>query len=437
MSGLIATTIERGGQVARRALARIVDIRAGEGRAAALSFCYFFCVLAAYYIVRPIRDELGLVYGKAALQWNFLYVFLVMLAAVPLFGWVVSAFARARIVPVIYAFFAANLALFWLLLGIWGQTPALAATIFVWGSVFNLFVISLFWSVMSDLWASEPATRLYGVITAGGTIGAIAGGLIADLAAGALGTRNLLLVSAAFLLAALALAMRLATPASGLERAGAARGTPGGGGVLEGAAQVWRSPYLAMIALGILIGNIVSTYFYLEQATIVPAALADPVQRVQLFARMNYISSVLQIVLQVAATSRMMRRFGVGITAATLPAAAMLGFGALAAWPTVTTIAVIIVAERAIGFAFASPAMRVLYTLVAPAEKYKAQNFIDTVIYRGGDAASAALFAGLKGLGLGLGAIAVVVMPVVAGWLALTLALGRLHDARAAGRGPE
>jgi ATP:ADP antiporter, AAA family len=197
------------------------------------------------------------------------------------------------------------------------------------------------------------------------------------------------------------------------------------------ALQVWKSPYLFQIALAILVANVVSTFFYLEQLKIVGAAITDRATRVQLFARMDLAVSIGTIVLQVLFASLVMNRFGVGIAAGLLPATAILGFLALAVAPVLSVIVVIIVVERAVTFSIASPAMRVLYTLVTPDEKYRAQNFIDTVVFRGGDAISGSMFGVMtKSLGFGAAGVAVISVPLAALWLALCLGLGRMHTER-------
>ena len=417
----------------RAALARLVRIEPGERAGMAWSFVYFLCVLAAYYIVRPVRDEMGVVAGKDGLERIFIYVFLVMLAAVPVFSWIVAHFSRRLVVPVIYLFFIANLIAFRFALGI-GESKLLAQTFFVWASVFNLFTISLFWIVMSEHWNSDQAKRLYGFIAAGGSIGGIAGPYLAQRLVPLIGPDNLLLVSAAFLALALLAALRVRSAfgrtvvADTVAHEEAIRES----GLFEGATQVWRSPYLFQIALAILVANVVSTFFYLEQAGIVGAAIADRGERVQLFARMDLAVSVLTIAIQVLATGPVIQRLGVGLAAGLLPAAAIAGFLALAWAPVLSVIVAIIVIERAITFAIAGPAMRVLYTLVRPEEKYRAQNFIDTVVFRGGDAISGSMFNVMtKGLGLASAGVAAVSIPLALVWLAICIGLGRRHAVQA------
>ena len=296
--------------------------------------------------------------------------------------------------------------------------------------MFNLFVVSLFWSLMSDLWRNDQAKRLYGFIAAGGSAGAFAGPLITQSLVKVLGPNNLLIVSALFLAVAIAAALALRALFAGTaERQG--EDEPIGRGILAGAIAVWRSPYLFQIALWILLGNFVGTFFYLEQSRIVGATLADRTQRVELFARVDLAVSVLTILSQVFLTAPLMRKWGVGAAAAVLPASAAIGLIALGLSPTLAVVVTVLAIERTITFAFANPAIKVLYTLVEPEEKYKAQNFNDTVVFRGGDAASAWVLNGFRAIGWGFGSIVTLTLPAALAWLGLSAALGRQHAARA------
>ena len=414
-----------------RLLARIVKIEHFEIAGALWSFAYFFSVLCAYYILRPVRDEMGVAVGPDGLKWLFVIVFLVMLAAVPVFGWVVTHFARRRIVPVIYGFFIANLAVFWAVFDTGTHGPVAAGAFFVWASIFNLFIVSLFWSLMADLWRNDQAKRLYGFIAAGGTVGAVTGPTITQLLVGVIGPNNLLLVSALLLGFAIAAAVMLRRLFAGVTEHQTEDEPVGRRGLLQGAVAVWRSPYLFRIALWILLANLIGTSFYLEQARIVGETLADRSARVELFARVDLAVSLLTILTQVLVTARVMHRFGVGVSAAALPAWAVLGLLALAFFPTLAVVITVMALERTIAFAIANPAIKVLYTLVEPEEKYKAQNFNDTVVFRGGDATSAWALNGLKSLGVGFAGAMALAVPIALGWAALSLALGRQHAARA------
>ncbi|NOU05895.1 MAG: MFS transporter [Hyphomicrobiaceae bacterium] len=416
------------------ALARVVTAERKEIPALVASFFYFFAVLTAYYIIRPVRDEMGLMLGANKLKDVFIIVFIIMLLAIPLFGWIVSTFERRRVVPTIYGFFILNLLGYWLFLRSGAQTPLIANSFFVWAAVFNLFVISLFWSVMSSTWTSDQAKRLYGFISAGGTIGALTGPAIAQALATTIGRSNMLLVAATFLILALAIALYLQTYIAPSEPATAQKHEPATiRSIFAGALRVWESPYLFRVALWVFLANVISTFFYFEQANIVGAAIENRDLRVQFLARMDFAVSILTIIIQVFLTARIMDKFGLGFSAATLPFAAIIGFIALAISPTLWVIVAIIVIERAVTFSLASPAAKVLYTTLAPDDKYKAQNFIDTVVYRGGDALSGTYFDILmKKFGLGFAGVAVVTIPLAGVWLGLSFVLERMFKERQA-----
>ncbi len=413
-----------------RLLRRVVDVKSGEAAALVASFLFFFAVLTSYYIIRPVRDEMGMMLTKEdgqALHTIFVYVFLVMIAAVPVFGWVMENVPLRLVVPTVYGFFISNLLLFWLILEGRGQSHLVAKLFFIWVSVFNLFVVSMFWSTLSELWRSEEAKRLYGFVAAGGSVGAMTGPLIAQSLVTVVGTDKLLLISAGFLGFGLVLSLALRSLFAGRSRDDEA-GEPRRSGILAGASMVWNSPYLMGIALWVLLANLILTYFYLEQARIVGAAIVDRAARVQILARVDLAVSVLTIGLQLFMTGRVMSKLGLGLAIACVPLVAIGGFIGLAIAPVVGVILAIMVAERSLGFAFANPAARVLWTAVDREAKYKAQSFVDTVVFRAGDAGSGWVFGTLsKTLGLGGAAIAFVTVPFAIGWLMLSLKLALMH----------
>lgn len=423
-----------------RWLARVVAVRPGETRALCWSFGYFFCLLAGYYVLRPLRDEMGIAGGVRNLPWLFTATFLAMLAAVPVFGAVVAQLPRRRFIPLVYHFFVANIAIFWLLLTFDVTKVQVARVFFVWISVFNLFAVSVFWSFMADLFASEQGKRLFGFIAAGGSAGALLGPALTVGLAVPLGPVNLLVVAMLLLEAAVLCATRLETAASQLksEVSSPAAAEPSappeaaglGGGWLAGIAMLLRSPYLAGIALWVALLSLAGTFLYFQQANIVAAASDDPAVRTRIFASIDLAIAILTILVQCLATGRLITRFGAGPAAAFLPLAFCLGFFVLAATPALWVVIAFQAAQRAANFAISNPARELLFTVLAREEKYKAKNVIDIVVFRGADAASGWLFAALRGAGMDLGAISLATVPVTAAWLALALALGRAHERR-------
>ncbi len=417
--------------MAGRWLQRFVNVEPDEVAALIASFAMFFALLAAYYIVRPVRDEIGVALGKDALHRLFTIVFVVMLLLVPLFGFLAARLPRRYVLPTVYAFFAANLVAFWLVMRSTPGDHVALATFFVWGSVFNLFVVSLFWSLMSELWSHDEAKRLFGFVSAGGTAGALAGPLLTHGLVRVLPPVDLLLVSAALLIAAMAASLLLrrlkAPPAKDGES------EPAGGGILDGAVKVFRTPMFARIALYIFIANVVGTFFYLEQARLVATSIAKDADRVLFFSGRDLLVSIATFLIEVFGTARILRRFGVTAALLALPVTGALGALLLTADATLAVVAAVMVAERIVSFALANPAIKIIYTLATPAEKYKVQNFIDTVVFRGGDAASGWLYAGLGGgLGFAAGAMGAVAIPLISIWLWIARQLGVDHARRAA-----
>jgi AAA family ATP:ADP antiporter len=425
----------------QRWLTRGVAARPDELRAMLWSFAYFFCLLAGYYVLRPLRDEMGIAGGIRNLQWLFTATFVVMLAAVPLFGALVARLPRKRFIPLVYHFFVVNILLFWLVFTLdLGKVHA-ARVFFVWISVFNLFAVSVFWSFMADLFSSEQGKRLFGFIAAGGTAGALLGPLLTVSLAGPLGPVNLLIVAAVLLELAVLCVRRLeSASAAGGDAVGAAasgqvvsRPDSGmGGSWVAGFMLLARSPYLAGIALWVALLSLAGTFLYFQQANLVAAASDDPAVRTRIFASIDLAVGIATLLIQGFATGRLITRFGTGPAAAFLPLVFMLGFAALAFSPVLAVVIAFQAAQRAANFAISNPAREVLFTVADREEKYKAKYLIDGVVFRGADAASGWAFAALRGAGMELTAIAVATVPVAAGWLLLSLALGRTQERKAA-----
>jgi AAA family ATP:ADP antiporter len=407
-------------------------------RALLWSFAYFFFLLAAYYVLRPVRDEMGIAGGVRNLPWLFTATFVVMLAVVPVFGAMVARIPRRRFIPLVYHFFVANILIFWLLLTFKIAMTDTAKVFFVWISVFNLFAVSVFWSFMSDLFASEQGKRLFGFIAAGGSAGALLGPTIAVWLAEPIGRANLLLIAALLLEFAVLCAMRLESAAQTLKaetpssEAAVPREAALGGSWIAGLMMVARSPYLAGIALWVALLSLAGTFLYFQQASIVSALTDDPNKRTAIFAQIDLAVSLLTITVQFLATGKLIRRFGAGPAAAFLPLVFAGGFLMLALTPMLWVVIAFQAMQRAANFAISNPAREVLFTVVSREEKYKAKYVIDNVVFRGGDAASGWLFHALRSLGMELNAISLATVPVALGWLALALTLGRSHEKRTA-----
>ena len=410
----------------RSLLCRALGAEPHELPALGWAFAYFFLLLCSYYILRPVRDEMAVQAGAGRLQWLFTATFVTMLALVPVFGWLCARLGRARLLSAVYLFFALNLVAFWGAPRTGASVSEIAPVFFVWLSVFNLFVVSVFWSFMADVFDDAQATRLYGVIAAGGSCGAIAGPAITALAVTGIGASRLLLVSALLLLGAVGCIQGLLAWARLHPRKGEARAeAPIGGSILAGARAALSSPYLLGICAYLLAYTTLSTALYFLQVEIVGTQVPDSAERTRLFATIDLAVNSLTLAVQLALTARLGAALGVGWMLALMPLASLAGFAWLGAVPTLAVLIAFGIARRVGEFAISKPVREALYTVVPREERYKAKNFIDTVIYRGGDAASGWLVAALRNLGLGVSGIAFAALPVAAGWLAVGFWLGR------------
>lgn len=399
-------------------------------RAAALwSFAYFFALLAGYYVLRPLRDQMGIAGGVKNLPWLFTATFVALLLAQPLYGALVARLPRVRFIPIVYHFFVANLVLFWVLLTLDIETVIIARVFFVWVSVFNLFAVAVFWSFMADLFTSEQGKRLFGFIGAGGTAGALLGPIITIWLSVPLGPVNLIVAAAIFLEIAVFCIYRL-------ERAAVAHAGPKvtteniGGSAFAAIPELVRSPYMLGVGAWVALLSYAATIIYFEQAHIVSEAVKTAGLQTRIFASIDLAVSLLTLVTQLLVTGQLLKRVGTGIAAAALPAVYVIGFAVLAVMPTLAVVVTVQVLQRWMNFAIANPARQLFFTVVTREEKYKAKNLVDVVVYRGSDALSGWIFDSMQAAGLKLGAIALCSLPVVAGWFFLSIGLGRAQERR-------
>ena len=410
-------------------LQRLVNVKPGEERAMMWAFSYFFVLLCSYYILRPMRDEMGIAGGVENLQWLFSGTFVAMLAMVPVFGWLTARYSRAVFLPVVYGFFITNLLLFYILFKSDLTAAWVARAFFIWVSVFNLFVVSVFWSFMTDIFSNRQARRLFGFIAAGGTAGALVGPALTAIMVEPLGAENLLLISAALLGWAMFCVRQLIAWRKAHEDTDAVSAQsadlPLGGSMLAGIQLVVRSPYLLGIGLLMLLFTTLATFLYFQQAEIIRDAFADSSQRTAVFASIDFAVNLFTVLIQVFLTARLVNWLGLSWTLALVPLLLTLGFMALAVSPVLSVLVLVQIVRRAGNYAIMRPTREMLYVVLGREEKYKAKNFIDTTVYRGGDAISAWIYAGLRGLGMGLSGIAWLAVPLAGLWALLAYRLGR------------
>jgi AAA family ATP:ADP antiporter len=405
------------------------EVRPEERRALGWSLLYVFSVLSAYYVLRPIRDEMGVQGGVENLPWLFTGTLLGMIVLNPLFAALVKRLPRARFIAWSYRFFSLNLVLFAaaFLLSSDAQNVWLGRAFFVWLSVFNLFVVSVFWALMVDVFDAGQGKRLFGFLAAGATVGAIAGSTITASLVRQVGATNLFFASIVLLEIAVFAVKRLSFKEQRQEE------VPIGGSVLAGISHTFGSPYLLNVCLFMLLFTVTSTFLYFQQATIARDYFPDRVTRTAFFAQVDLLVNVLTLAVQLFLTARLLRGLGVALTLGILPLFTLLGFAALAAAPAIAVLVAFQVLRRAANFALARPTREILFTVLPREDKYKAKSFIDTVVYRAGDQVGSWSYLLLGSLGLGIAGVALVAVPLSVLWLVNSLWLGRRQAVMSAG----
>jgi len=432
--------------------ARVLNFKRGELSLATLGGGFYFLVLCGYFFLRPVREAMGVSRGMDDLRWLFVVTSLVSLVIVLLFGGVVSRLNRRRFLPIGFLFVIVCLVVFSGLLivdigaggGLIGTEAETALsrgvgyTFYTWLSAINLFVNSLFWAFMVDIFTVEQGKRLFAFIGVGGTVGALVGGwstnVIGGMTESAYLPVGLMLIGAGLFGVAIAVMLTLDRAAARSDivgRAGPAAPADEsiGGTFWDGATAVVRSPYLLGIAIYIVFLAISNTLIYFTQANIVLASTDTFSERVRGFAQFDALAEFGTLLAQLFITTRIIRRLGVGWTLALLPLVTAAGFGVLAVWPMFGVMAMFQALHRTTRYAVSRPARETLFSVVPPSEKYKAKTMIDVFLYRGGDVAGAGIQGALSALGT-VTLMAAASVPFAAVWCALSVALGRAQQQR-------
>jgi len=419
-----------------RLLQRVVAVRPEEVRAVGWCWLYAFALLAANYILTPIRDQMGIAGGVRSLPWLFVGTLIgTVLLNIP-FAWLVKRLPRSRFIPLTYRFFAVVLLLFGVALHFAdkSQTVWVGRIFFIWVSVTNLFAISVFWQLNVDLFSPEQGKRLFGFISAGATIGAIVGSAFISGFAKTLSTPILLIAAAVLFEVAVFCAGRLGglspvlhqRPTSGTEE------RPVGGGILSGIVHAVRSPYLLGICAFLLLYSVTSTFAYSQQAAIISHGLHDRAAQTTFLGNINFGVNTLALVLQLFIAGRIVLSLGVAVALSILPVITMAGFAWLALSPTLAVIAIFQVVRRGTEYAVTRPAREVLYTVVSREDRYKTKSFIDTFVYRLGDQVGIWSGTMFTEAGATLAPLAAIGVGVV--WLVTAIWLGRRQHALEAER---
>jgi len=418
-------------------IGRVFGLERHEYVAVVWSFAYFFCVLSSYYILRPVREAMAVGSGPDTIPYLFIGTFITMLLVTPVFGWVASRFPRRVFLPWVYLFFISNILIFWAVFSQAisdGQTLVwLGRVFFVWLSVFNLFVVSVFWSFMADIYTREQGRRLFGLITAGGSIGALLGGAATSVLVVSIGFQNLMPISATLLVLAVLCIRQLRKwvvhehEHEIIETVESDK--PLGGNPLAGITHLFSSKYFLAIAISSVIASLLGTALYMFAAELVEQAIPNADEQTRFYSNMNIATNALSLIGQMFLVKHVVSRFGIGVSLSLLPIISVVGFALLALEPGLAIVAILTVARRGLGFGFTKPTTDMLYSVVTPEEKYKTKNFIETAIYRGGDVVGTWSIKLMSMLGIA--GISIVMLPFAVLWAIISLWLGQRYRRRA------
>jgi AAA family ATP:ADP antiporter len=417
-------------------LGRVVVVHPHELRALLASFAMVFCLFSGYAILRPVRETMGITQGVENIPYLFWGTFLAMLLVQPAYGWLTSRYRRTTFLPWVYLFFCLNLLGFWAWFGLQADHTWIARAYYVWLSVFNLFVIAVFWSLMADVYTREQAGRMFGFIAAGISTGGLFGPFLGGLIVERIGTIDLLLVGAALLVLSIAflrvvLAWHRAhgEAAPGVPESAALRDDrdrPLGGDAWAAFRQVASSRYLVLIATFVFLLTWISTFLYLEQAAIVRDTFASRDERTAFFNRIDFWVQAASLTLQTLLFGRLFRRFGFRALLVSMPLVMAVGYAAFALAPTFVVFVAVMMVRRVGEYGITRPCRDLLWTVVPREQKYKAKSLVDTFVYRSGDAISASIHKLLTTVaGFGTSGIAWCGMVTALVWAGVALALAR------------
>ena len=415
--------------VLTRLLQRVAKVEPNETAAVATAFLLFFCVLGGYFAVRPVRETVGTILGPDRTADLFVGTWIASIAIVPIYGALCARFRRSAFLPWIYGFVATALATIGLIFRASESSIVAAQFFFVFISVLNLFVVSVFWSFLLELFDRGQTQRLFGVIAAGGTAGALGGPLLTDLTVRFVGNAGILFLGASLFVGAIICQRVLLriwkTGGWGRDGAGAPGDRPMGGNPFAGFTLILRSPYLIGIAVFVVLLASVNTFLYFEQLRIVSVTFPDREVRTQVFSRLDYVVQSLTIVSQLLFTGRVASRWGVGALLTAVPLVMVAGFLVLTGFHTFPVFAAVMIARRVGEYAFIRPGREMLFSRVDTETKYKAKNAIDVPVYRGGDALVAQVDSALSHAGMSAASLALLGAGAAAAWAVNGYVLGR------------
>jgi AAA family ATP:ADP antiporter len=415
-----------------RLLKTVAAVEALEVRAVLLSMLYFLFLFGSYSVIKPVRDAMGTVYGVKHLQELFTVTLIASLVFSPLYAGLASRMKLSTFLPWVYGFVAVSILAFYALF-VSGryQDRWIAAAFYVWVSTFNLLIISVFWTFMADIFSRAQAKRLFGFIAAGGTIGGIVGPAIATFLAKSVGNNGLMLIAAAgFIVTAVMVVLLAKEKEKLLSHGGEAQKTTLnhrlGGNPLDGFVLLFRSPYLLLLALFLLLMTWISTIVYFQLGDLITKAFDSKEARTQAYATIDLVVNSLAVLVQLFGTGRIIQRFGVQTGLLVNPIIMVIAFLAVAFSPVLMILGGIQIVRRVAEYAVAKPTREMLFTVVDQESKYKAKNVIDTVVYRFGDFSSAWVSSAVLPYGVTGLAIFGVITSII--WFPVAYVLGKRYE---------
>lgn len=409
-------------------LERFVNVKPKEIMALLVSCSYFYLILCAYYIVRPIRSEMVIANGVENVQWLMLMTVIVLLCITPVFGWVTTRFKTRQFLSYCTLFFASHLVVFYFLFDVEQRSPIVTRAFFVWVNVFNMFIVSLFWSFMNDVFSRAQSKRLFAFIAAGGTAGAISGPILTSTLVEKIGLAPLLLISACVLAASVACALWLIRwpneEFSSDDSIHTVRNESLKGGIWGAFKLILKSPYLAGICLFIALYAVSITWVEIQQATLIQKTFTDPTERTKLFSIVDLSVNILALLIQLLFTAHLIRRIGFRASLMLVPIGITVGFALMGALPVLAVMVGVEIFRRAGDYSIMKPTREMLFSVVSREEKYKAKNFIDTTILRGGNTSSAMAYTGIKALGVSTAGITGITILLGIAWCSTAYWLG-------------
>lgn len=420
-------------------ISSVVTVKPKELKALLISCLYFFLVLCAYYIIRPIRSEMVIANGVDNIQWLMLMTLGVLIAITPIFGWVTTRFRTRQFLSYCSLFFASHLIIFFFLFNVEDRSPMTTRAFFIWVNAFNMFIVSLFWSFMNDIYSRKQSKRLFAFIAAGGTAGAITGPIITASLVNVVGLASILLLSATILGASVICITWLSrwnneghndeihnsSSSVQVDRKEALKG-----GVFDAFILIIKSPYLIGICLFITLYAMSITFVEIQQAKIIEQTFNDPTERTRLFSSIDFLVNVITLIFQLFLTSRLIQGLGFRFTLMLVPVGISIGFSLIATMPVLAIMVAIDVFRRSGDYAIMKPAREMLFTVLSREEKYKAKNFIDTAILRGGNAVSALAYYGVRTSGVSAVGVAGISVILGISWCATAFWLGGQYNAK-------